>query len=991
VEIITYWNVETLYQFFNGVAAIMNSSTFTSAARLAIGVSLLFGLRYWLGGRLSEFISQYALAIVFFMIFTTAKSDVLITDRTNQEPPRVVGNVPTVLAGSVLATNAIGTWLTYTYEATFNIPAEIGIARGDLGFGHRILKNVNRVKIADAGLNADLMQYIKECTLYDIKDGVITENDLLKSTNSWETIFNNTSPARFVTIGALSGSPQLETCTAAGALLQIRVSDGIAAAERFYGRNTFSRTDTDTVAAGLYASAIATSYSWILGASANSSDAIKQAMFNNLWREAGSTIPAMLNDPARVSEVNALMSQAAAARAADGANSSLSLLAQESIPHIRNWLQAILLGFFPIFVLLMLVMANEERFAMMKGYLKTLAWVELIPVVFAMINHLSLIILSKKMAALKLATTNGVTFQLSDVFDATIQDEQSMLGAMIVAAPFITWGLIHIASGQIAGFVDRAFQGTSSANAGIAPELSRGNLSLGNMSLDNRSLNNASHFKFDSTLAVAGGGANIAYANGALASFAANGTTAMSQLQNSIVQRISAASSVSAGTGISSTDGVTATQGQQSAGRDYSQAGYTESFDNSRDRTSNQGVSNRSGINVVGGVGNDRVVSGETSSSTGRNSTTNLTEGSSRSMDGQLGVATGGGRSGGTGGGSSAGGVEIPGGGAGGGGARGKSGGKGGGVAGAVGEVLDRLPLPRVNLSGSTQYRASASTGRNFSATDGSSDATRTSQSFNYAVQGVGGTENAAGVSSSQSNRESRSATKSSGTEFSSSADAGFREDSSITNNANFSRNDSLSIQRDLERDPAFIEKVARSRGMSVARFAAGGNEFMMETMQQYAWQRESMQVQMPRAFDNGKAVPGTSDDIKGRYKDGAASIPNNVSSTASEAKRKSGFRGTGAVSPNMTQNELIDAARSAATAGGIPRGPQTQTLPKNEQGIDVRELVGHDKEVGKSKFSTSGAAEEISNNALKTGLGQAWDAVRGRETGIRPKDDQNK
>jgi conjugal transfer mating pair stabilization protein TraG len=993
VEIITYWNVETLYQFFNGVAAIMNSSAFTSAARIAIGVSLLFGLRYWLNGKLSDYISQYALAIVFFMLFTTAKSDVLITDRTGQEPPKVVGNVPTILAGSVLATNAIGTWLTYTYEATFNIPAEIGIARGDFGFGHRILKNVNRVKIADAGLNADIMQFIKECTLYDIKDGVITENELLKSTNSWETIFNNSSPARFVTIGALSGAQQLETCTGAGALLQIRVNDGIAAAERFYGRNAFSRTDNDTVAAGLYANAIATSYSWVLGASANSSDAIKQAMFNNLWREAGSTIPAMLNDPARVGEVGALMSQAAAARAADGANSSLGLLAQESIPHIRNWMQAILLGFFPVFVLLMLVMANEERFAMMKGYLKTLVWVELIPVTFAMINHLSLIILSKKMAALKLATTNGVTFQLSDVFDATIQDEQSMLGAMVVAAPFITWGLIHISSGQISGLIDRTFAGTSGANAGIAPEMSRGNLSMGNMSLDNRSLNNSSHFKFDSTMGLAGGGANIAYANGSTASFSANGTSAISQMQGALVQRISASNSVSSGTGTNASDGASATQGQQVTDRSYDQAGFSQSFDNGRERSANQGVARRNGTNIVGGVSNDRVLSEESVSSTARNSTTNLSEGSSRSLDGQLGFGTGGGRSGSgaAGGGSSGSGAGSPGIPSGAGGARSGGGGKSGGFAGAVGQVLDRLPLPRVNLSGGTQYRVNAETGRNFSASDGSSDATRSSESFNFSVQGVGGTDNSTGLSSSQTNRENRSATQGNGAEYAKSSDSGFREDASLTNSANFSRNNSLSIQRDLERDPAFIEKVARSKGMTVARFAAGGTEYMLDSMQQYASQREMMQVQMPRTFDNGKTVPTSADNIRGQFKDASTSIPNNVSKTAVEAKRETGFRGTQSVSPDMTPNPLIGAARNAATGAGIPTGPQAQTLPKNEQGIDVRELVGHDKEVGTSKFSTSGAAEEVFNNSVGTGVENALDALTGKKTGIQPKEDPKK
>jgi conjugal transfer mating pair stabilization protein TraG len=80
-----------------------------------------------------------------------------------------------------------------------------------VGFGHRILKQVNNVTIRDLGLRSDLMQFIKECTLYDVKDGEITPQQIVGGTRYWNVIFNNTSPARFVTYNTLTNAPTTDT------------------------------------------------------------------------------------------------------------------------------------------------------------------------------------------------------------------------------------------------------------------------------------------------------------------------------------------------------------------------------------------------------------------------------------------------------------------------------------------------------------------------------------------------------------------------------------------------------------------------------------------------------------------------------------------------------------------------------------------------------------------------------------------------------------
>lgn len=93
------------------------------------------------------------------------------------------------------------------------MPEALGLQKGDVGFGHRILKQVNNATIRDPGLRSDLMQFVKECTLYDVRDGAITPKQIVGETDTWNVIFQNTSPARFVTYNTLNPHPVTETCT----------------------------------------------------------------------------------------------------------------------------------------------------------------------------------------------------------------------------------------------------------------------------------------------------------------------------------------------------------------------------------------------------------------------------------------------------------------------------------------------------------------------------------------------------------------------------------------------------------------------------------------------------------------------------------------------------------------------------------------------------------------------------------------------------------
>ncbi|VCX83604.1 hypothetical protein BANRA_04226 [Acinetobacter baumannii] len=108
-----------------------------------------------------------------------------------------------------------------------------------MGFGQALIRNTNKMSITSPSLRADIMQYIKECSIYDMQDGVLNAEDLMQKTDSWNKLFSNTNPARFVTLGILKGAPETVTCVEGATRLKQQVNDGIAAAMRYYGKNAF--------------------------------------------------------------------------------------------------------------------------------------------------------------------------------------------------------------------------------------------------------------------------------------------------------------------------------------------------------------------------------------------------------------------------------------------------------------------------------------------------------------------------------------------------------------------------------------------------------------------------------------------------------------------------------------------------------------------------------------------------------------------------------
>ena len=963
VEIETYWNVETLYYVFNAVAAVMQSVGFSGLLKLVFLFALGIGIFAYMGSRQVELAKWFIQALLFTTILNMSIARVTLTDKTLMEPPRTVDHVPFALAMVAQVTNLTFGYLTRTYETVFGVPDELGLRQGDVGFGHRILKQVNRATIRSPELRADLMQFFKECTIYDIKDGEITPQQIVGETGAWDKIFSHTNPARFVTYDTLSNPMKTDTCTAVAAILKDRVNRAAEDAQRYYGKHLFPREQKDHLAQGLFMSAVGTSYDWILQHNQGASDAMKQAMFNSIWKDAGTAIPVLLNDPARVAEMSALAGAAQAARQADGANSTLSLLAQETLPHMRNWIEAILYALFPVIVVMMVMVSSEGAKRMLAGYFMALAWIGLWPLLFAIINHLSLMHLQYKARGLELS--KGIPFQLSDVFDVTLGNEQAMIGYMIVLVPFIAGAIIKMGQGGFLSVADRMFSGAASAGAAAGSSLASGNVSLGQTAMDTAMVNNTSMMKYDSNASLFSGGSSFGMAHGGSATIAPNGTVALQRLQNRMLHSMSMDQRFEANRQQEAHQLATMSQGSQLSYRQGQSANFTESVGTERSRGSSQQFSTQNQTSQQAGKSGSHALSHGISTTSRDESNFTTAAGAADSFGFNLGGSLTGMRNKGV-----AGGLSQP----------GKPGAlRGNGSQGAMSESGSSASATfGGSMSTSKNYRADHARTKGYANQHAFDEQAREDQYFyNNDTHSVEGSRR---QDASQIGRTGRHAEHSQINERSQVRDVSDRYESGVQQRVGRSESDSFNVRRDLMADPHLLEKVAASNGMSAMRLASETEESIMSMVQDYLAEKEIYQraVMMPNQGLVGGKMLSTVDEVMKRAEAAKADIPNDIAPQYRNKASQTGFSGADELPVDTTPSERIQSTQKRVAQQMDP--DESSSLPGRAANLDnnVHAWASPDKAIGEGRANPMAVVEKAEiKDAIDT-FDKAVDKLKG-------------
>jgi conjugal transfer mating pair stabilization protein TraG len=296
MEIYSYGNVDALHAIFWTVKLIMGGSDYLDIIRTFIIIGFMVAAISGLSGMRIEKSWGWLISLfVMFSVLFIPKTDVIITDKLGSQPPVVVQNVPWSIGFLKMITSTAGHTLTTLSETAAqtipdpkrNLPAELSYQRHGLMFGNRLVKETLTADIQDPQLKVDLVNFIRNCTIYDLMDGTIDTKTFTTATDVWP-LMRNTNPARFTSIKPTAGPPSVVSCTTAYDNLGPRLVVEVPQVMKILGAKLYP-TLTPAAAVSQIDSAVLAGYqkTGIANVAAASADLIRQNIMINTFAETG--------------------------------------------------------------------------------------------------------------------------------------------------------------------------------------------------------------------------------------------------------------------------------------------------------------------------------------------------------------------------------------------------------------------------------------------------------------------------------------------------------------------------------------------------------------------------------------------------------------------------------------------------------------------------------------------------------------------------------
>jgi conjugal transfer mating pair stabilization protein TraG len=492
-EIYAYQNADSLFGIFNAAAAIHASSDYAAALAAVAFCGFVAALvAYAFAPEKLQGWKWLATVLLVFGILIVPKVTVGIVDKTGGSAVKVVDNVPFGVAVLGSLTSRIGHTLTGLFETAFQVipgiaglPAELTYEQNGLMFGNRLIRDVGKVVFMDPNFRTDLINFINNCTMYDLVDGTLDPAAFSSSADVW-TLMATPNPARFSTL-TTGGAINVGTCPSVYANLDGRLPAQIT---KVQGQLAFALNPTlpAATAAGVIAGQIQQAYikNRIADASATAADLIRQNAVINAINDTSNIVGQKVNDPAAM--VLAVgRAQATAQQNATWLN--YGKIAEQALPVFRNVIEAVTYALFPLLILLLLLTSGRETMLAFKGYATILIWIQLWPPLYAVLNYMASVYAAYDLAAAADLGTGIKALSLqtsSTIYSGAISGE-AIVGYLAISIPFIAWAALkrmETFGTALAGGLS-GLQGTLSGSTGSA---ATGNVSFGNVAMDQMQL-----------------------------------------------------------------------------------------------------------------------------------------------------------------------------------------------------------------------------------------------------------------------------------------------------------------------------------------------------------------------------------------------------------------------------------------------------------------------------------------------------------------------
>ncbi len=493
-EIYAYQNADSLFGVFNAAAAIHASGDYAAAVAAVAFCGFVAALiAYAFAPEKLQGWKWLGTVVLVFSVLIVPKVTVGIVDKTGGSTVKVVDNVPFGVAVLGSLTSTIGNTLTGLFETAFQVipgvgalPAELSYQQNGLMFGNRLIRETGNVVFQDPAFRTDLINFIHNCTTYDLIDGTLDPATFSASDDVWP-LMASPNPARFSTLTAAGGSVGVDTCPNVYQSLNGRLPAQIT---RIQGRLAFQLNPTlpGAAAAALIAGQIQQAYlkNSIATAAATAAEIIRQNAMLNAIEDTSKIVGQKINDPAAM--VLAVgRAQAVAQQNATWLN--YGKVAEQALPVFRNVVEAVTYAMFPLFVLLLLLTSGRETMLAFKGYAAVLIWIQLWPPLYAILNYMASIYAAYDLAATAdLGTgTKALALQTTSTIYSRAISGEAVVGYLAISIPFIAWAALK----RMENFGTALVGGLSGLQAMISGGTSAstvGNVSMGNVGMDQMQL-----------------------------------------------------------------------------------------------------------------------------------------------------------------------------------------------------------------------------------------------------------------------------------------------------------------------------------------------------------------------------------------------------------------------------------------------------------------------------------------------------------------------
>ena len=453
-EVYAYWNVAELEAMFNAVASIMGSGDYLGLLRTMAIVGIIVVVIATLTGRerLDGMWKWLFFLAIFQSMLLIPKVTVTIVDRTGNEPPRAVANVPIGLGAFAHSMSKVGDWLTGAFETVFSLPDDVKFRRNGTLFGHRVLSERLAVKSGNPVLTSNLLEFYRECVAPDLATGYIRmKEDILEVNNVWVSLNGKTNPARLVTLRDTTDPTIMSTvgCDVAYQSLTTQINAESSRQITLLGLRLYpkmSQADAGTAIVG----SLATSTNYLLGVSASAQDAVKQAIVANFMIDAQYMLPAQLGDAASA-QTNLAMAQSL--RSTSDSYKLMARVAESTMPKVRNAIELVQYAIFPVF-LLFVVLSGHQAGTIIKSYAASLFWIQLWAPLYAVMNFI--ITMYSRSQYTNGSAGSGLSIEQMSFLNTAIVSDQAIAGMLVISIPAIAAAIVkggEVGLQSVAGLV----------------------------------------------------------------------------------------------------------------------------------------------------------------------------------------------------------------------------------------------------------------------------------------------------------------------------------------------------------------------------------------------------------------------------------------------------------------------------------------------------------------------------------------------------------